>query len=440
MKRFFSFLALLCLFFGAAAQENITINTSGAAASPLKIGDKVPAGVLSGLSKTAALQQKGSGDLKAKLLVLDFWATWCAPCVAMIPQMNTLQESYHGKIQLLPVAYQSRKEVETFLNRLEQQRGIKEQLPLVTGDTSLVKLFPHAELPHLVWIGPDGIVKAITGPQALNKAVIDRLLAGDNTGMKIKRDEVMTYDRSSNLLIDPSATEPGVSFAVSGYKEGVGRGYYNDTMIPGEGKERRMTARNQTIPELYLLAYSKKPKEVVLEVADTTALASGNLSSDDFREWLKQGHGFCVELVLPDSLRKRSYEILKSKLNAYFSNYSTSLEKRHVRCLALVRTSGADKLKSAGEKPAVEQDAFGSKFTNCYLRVFISRMQLPLQYHPLPLKDETGYTGKVDLQLSGDLSNLAELNRELAKYDLRFEERAADLEMLVIRDAVSSKP
>ncbi|MGP0064719.1 MAG: TlpA family protein disulfide reductase [Isosphaeraceae bacterium] len=35
--------------------------------------------------------------LKGKVVVLDFWATWCGPCVAEMPHMKELYAEYHGK-------------------------------------------------------------------------------------------------------------------------------------------------------------------------------------------------------------------------------------------------------------------------------------------------------------------------------------------------------
>lgn len=36
-------------------------------------------------------------DFKGKILVLNFWATWCAPCIEEMPSLNRLAERYAGK-------------------------------------------------------------------------------------------------------------------------------------------------------------------------------------------------------------------------------------------------------------------------------------------------------------------------------------------------------
>lgn len=49
-----------------------------------------------------------SQELKENIVVLDFWATWCTPCVSEIPAFNKLQEKYGSRgVKVIGVAAQS---------------------------------------------------------------------------------------------------------------------------------------------------------------------------------------------------------------------------------------------------------------------------------------------------------------------------------------------
>jgi thiol-disulfide isomerase/thioredoxin len=49
-----------------------------------------------------------SADLKGKVAIVDFWATWCEPCIEEIPNYNTIQADYADKgVEVLGITVES---------------------------------------------------------------------------------------------------------------------------------------------------------------------------------------------------------------------------------------------------------------------------------------------------------------------------------------------
>lgn len=62
-----------------------------------KIGDAPPALKLSGSVQGPPSTEISWPHLKGKVVVLEFWATWCGPCVKTIPHLNSLVEEFKDK-------------------------------------------------------------------------------------------------------------------------------------------------------------------------------------------------------------------------------------------------------------------------------------------------------------------------------------------------------
>lgn len=54
-------------------------------------------------------------DYKDKVVIINFWATWCPPCVAEMPSFQKLYNSYGKKVEFLFVANDKKEKVNQFM-------------------------------------------------------------------------------------------------------------------------------------------------------------------------------------------------------------------------------------------------------------------------------------------------------------------------------------
>ena len=102
---------------------------------------------------------KASGYL-GKVIVLSFWATWCAPCRKELPVLGNVQKVGKGEIQVIAVNIES-----AGVFRAAAKILAPRNLLLTTdADQRAFGSFGGKAIPHLVLIGRDGrIVRVWTG-------------------------------------------------------------------------------------------------------------------------------------------------------------------------------------------------------------------------------------------------------------------------------------
>jgi peroxiredoxin len=110
-------------------------------------------------------QYKTMADYKGQVLVLNIWATWCAPCKAELPSLQRLQEEYGPKgLKLVAVSiddYVSEDSIRAFAKNfgitfevLHDSTHAIEQIYQTTGYPETFVIGPEGTI-RKKWIGPD---------------------------------------------------------------------------------------------------------------------------------------------------------------------------------------------------------------------------------------------------------------------------------------------
>jgi thiol-disulfide isomerase/thioredoxin len=118
-------------------------------------------------------------SLRGKVVVLDFWATWCPPCIQMIPVMDRLHHEWNGRgVEFLGVnsdgGQTSEAEIRAFL------RQHPAPYPMVLDDGRANAAYRIRALPQFVLISRDGtIVRTFLGLTSREEfaSVLEKALA-----------------------------------------------------------------------------------------------------------------------------------------------------------------------------------------------------------------------------------------------------------------------
>ena len=111
-------------------------------------------------------------DQKGKWVVVNFWAPWCPPCIAELPELNTLQQQHKDVLVIgVSVQYKRKQEVTDMVNKLTIA------YPIVFGDEDTAADFGGIEgLPTTFIYSPDGkLISRQDGP--VTKSDIEQIMA-----------------------------------------------------------------------------------------------------------------------------------------------------------------------------------------------------------------------------------------------------------------------
>ena len=104
-------------------------------------------------------QMVSLSDFRGKVVVVDFWATWCPPCIYQVPELNKLWLAHRdiGDVAVIGVAVDF-DGLEVVGPWVEEQ-GV--EYPIVIGDETLAREFGALGFPTLAIVDPDGNIESL---------------------------------------------------------------------------------------------------------------------------------------------------------------------------------------------------------------------------------------------------------------------------------------
>lgn len=420
--------------------------TISATAQQLKIGDKVP-DINIGKIINYKTENIRFSEIKARLVILDYWSIWCSPCISNMPHMDSLQKKFKDEVFILPATKQEVQIIKPFWAKNKYLNSTS--LPTTVGDTLLRKYIPYSGgVPYHVWI-LDGKLFAMTSGNHANEKDIRDVLDGRISNWALGSQVLKEYDVNHNLHLDTLSSTNVLKFysAISEAKSEYESTMYNNF----DDKERSFTRLlfiNYPIRQFYQLASVWSNSHIdkwIIKDVNRNKYFNPDSAWDRQTEW-NRDNSYCYEAILPGKLSKKQMaDYMLSDLDKFFGlNRKMKIEEQEHWTISLL--PGVEKIndhllsiylkvhekkarleeKLKGVKgPHKEIDDLLSNISDLYLLTTTDQLSKYIGYEAeVYVKNETGYIDpfKITMKFPKDIKmSFEELKAELNKlgFDLK---------------------
>ncbi len=393
-----------------------------------------------------------SADLQGKYVILDFWHRHCASCLMAFPKLNDLAKQFRDELEIINIGLEDKKGLAALYNQLKERYGLI--MPSAFDAVLYDRFVPRRVAPHYVWLNPQGVVVAATGPGDVTEANISSFVAG--RPFSFTDESYAAYQRKY------TSYDPYKPFMLDG---NGGRGYdvrYRSLLLdhlPNEMPEKpfplsfkeaeriygaygRKIEGIGALAYLYKFAYlgyaswanndsvySKLYPELTLEIADPSAFESNYTTGKNI---------YWYSFMLPD--RDVTEEEIRNVMQADFAlsfGYRASVEIREQPCWKVIATEGAiERLRSkGGGDKSWGMDEKVHWYRNFPFEEFLASIFYRVYLNEPPIINETGFTGNIDIDFNdGLLTDFETIRDTLATFGIQLEKGSKPFKTLVISE------
>jgi thiol-disulfide isomerase/thioredoxin len=400
---------LLTVAFVIILTNSTFAQTFMAQTNPPMLGKVCPDFSMSVIGANGIEKPLNLSELRGKVVILEFWATYCAPCIPYIKHFEKLQFQFGDAIKVIEISEENRDKVDAFILK----RGYKNVSFAMDWGRKLNDMFYHHFIPHTVVIDQDGVVLAFTSPDEIDQEVIGKLINREPVTFTMKHEyQEASYTSSTNTLqnydqpiIVNKPKNQTYKIEFSNYKEG-----YATEFVKESSSEYKFV--NCPLSLIYQILYDQKTSRVVMDVNDLTKYSFENHNS------------YCLDLSIPDFIGKTVQDVAIQQLEGLFP-LKSKMEVRNKKVFTLLKSDLQGAMNSVDSTGIIQKGLTIKDLMN-YME---SNPQL---VNNLPVVNETGLPDTTILDLDWFQNYPDSVENKLRTLGLHGEVAMRDISCLVL--------
>lgn len=372
----------------------------------LGVGDSVP-GFNFKVFKASESENLSTADLNGKVMIFDFWATWCAPCIPGLSKLDSLVQRLDNEVVVLAITQESEDKLKKFLTKWKGRNVF------FVSDTTHIPYFPYTIVPHSVVIDKNGLVAGVTTPDDISAEMMNDLLLG------------------KPVEFSPPKKPAGVgwigkdSLIISGFESYLSPYDSNSTTDKKLYRANGVTSlnfTNFTIPSLF--------REVFRMPAHSWVIDSACKDVDIYEPPFL----FCLKIELPDATDDDVFKEAQRILNLSL-RFRGDLKEMTQDVYVLTRIKAGTRAPLSSSAQETDVTYYGPNFKGQRIRMshlvdYLSN-EMGYLYNKIVL-DETGLSGYYDIEMEWNYADHNTLVEELHKHGLELTRKKRQVIMLLI--------
>lgn len=121
----------------------------------------------------------GKPKAKGKVVIIDFWATWCAPCRASIPHANELAEEFRDDVVMIGISDESRNDFDLGMSKQRLRLKDFKYFIALDSDRKMYNKLGVNGIPHMIVMSSDWIVRWQGHPATLTASTLEHIVVAN---------------------------------------------------------------------------------------------------------------------------------------------------------------------------------------------------------------------------------------------------------------------